>query len=104
MKKIFLVTAAGLLVATAASAAQAGTSWGFSYSNGYAPVYTAPRSIYIAPRPVYVAPQPIYYYGPGYYAPYTPSFRVNYWNGNRRGDWHRGRDYGHGRGHGHHRH
>lgn len=102
MKKILWMTAAGVLVATSATAAHAGSNWGFSYSTGYAPVYAAPAPVYVAPRPVYVAPQPIYY-GPSYYAPYTPSFRVNYWGGDRyRGDWNRGR--GHGRGHGHHRH
>ena len=57
------VTVFGLI--TAVTPAQAGhTSFGFSYSEGY-----APRPAYYSPYPAYYAPPPVNYPAPVYAAP-----------------------------------
>lgn len=70
MLRYILAAATVLGLAMMVTPAQAGhTSFGFSYSEGY-----APRPAYYAPYPAYYAPPPVYYpapvyAAPGYYAP-----------------------------------
>ncbi len=82
----YILAATTLLgLAVAVTPAQAGhTSFGFSYSEGYAPrpAYYAPYPQYYVAQPAYYPPPPVYAAPPVYYAPqpvyYAPPQPVYY--------------------------